>query len=132
MSIDNSKSPPMPPATCNAMWIGGNLGPVSAACLASFVRQGHRVVLYCYDTPSDMPFGVELADAGAIIPSSRIFKHKQTGSYALFANLFRYELQRRDLGIWVDCDFYCVRPFSFAQEYVFGWQNKNEINNAVL
>jgi len=118
--------------TCNSLWIGGDLGPVSAACLASFLRHGHPVVLYCYEPPRDVPYGVGLADAAAIIPSNRILRHKETGSYALFANLFRYELLRRGLGLWIDCDVFCVRPFDIASEYVYGWQQPNVINNAVL
>jgi hypothetical protein len=120
------------PIVCNSLWIGGQLGPLSAACLASFLRHGHRVVLYSYDIPTDSPPGVELADATTIIASSKIIRHKQSGSFALFANLFRYELQRRNLGIWVDCDVYCVRRFAFDGPYVFGWQHRSEINNAVL
>jgi hypothetical protein len=120
------------PIVCNSLWIGGELGPLSAACLASFVRHGHRVVLYCYDVPKDCPPGVELADAATIIAPSKIIRHKQSGSFALFANLFRYELQRRNLGIWVDCDVYCVRRFTFDRPYLFGWQHQGEINNAVL
>lgn len=114
------------------MWLGGALGPLSAACLASFVRHGHRVVLYCYDMPKDVPSGVELADAAAIVPSSRIAKHKKSGSYAPFSDLFRYELQRRDLGMWIDCDVYCVRAFTFEQPYVFGWKTRDALGNAVL
>jgi hypothetical protein len=114
------------------MWIGGNLGPVAVACLTSFVRHGHRVVLYCYDPPKDVPEGVELADAEKIVPFDRAIRHKRTGSYAVFADLFRYELQRRGLGLWIDCDFYCVRPIFFDQEYVFGWQSRDQVNNAAL
>jgi hypothetical protein len=114
------------------MWLGGDLGPLSATCLASFVRRGHRVVLYCYDAPKDVPSGVELADAAALVPSSRIAKHKESGSYAPFSDLFRYELQRRDLGMWIDCDVYCVRAFAFEQSYVFGWKTRDALGNAVL
>src|SRR3990167_3728033 len=130
--LDQEVPAAMPPITCTSMWLGGNLGPLSAACLASFVRRGNRVVLYCYDAPKDVPSGVELADAAALVPSSRIAKHKEHGSYAPFSDLFRYELQRRDLGMWIDCDVYCVRAFAFEQPYVFGWQTPDALGNAVL
>ena len=45
---------------------------------------------------------MELRDAAEILPESRIIRHK-TGSVALFANWFRYELQRRGLGTWTMC-----------------------------
>lgn len=120
------------PRSVNSLWIGRNLGPVARACLASFVRHGHRTVLYCYDPPSDVPAGVTVADAASVIPSSRIFRHKKTTSYALFSDLFRYELQRRNLGLWIDCDVYCVRPITLDRPNIFGWENPHTINVAVL
>jgi hypothetical protein len=75
---------------------------------------------------------VELADAAMTIPSSRIFRHRSSGSYALFSDLFRYELLRQGRGIWIDCDLYCVRPISLGGPYVFGWQWHGSINGAVL
>lgn len=32
----------------HALWIGDTLGKLSAACLSSFVQQGHRVCLHAY------------------------------------------------------------------------------------
>lgn len=117
---------------CNSLWIGRDLRPIARACLASFVRHGHRTVLYCYDPPSDLPAGVDLADAASIIPPSRIIRHKKTGSTSLFSNLFRYELQRRNLGLWIDCDVYCVRPIRLQGSHIYGWEHPNSINTAVL
>jgi len=117
--------------TANAIWIGPKLGPIHAACLRSFVRAGHRVVLHSYDPPSDVPSGVELADARALMPESRIVYYEKSGSPALFANLFRYQLLKAGLGLYIDCDVYCVRPIEDA-DYVMGWQDQRRLNNAVL
>src|SRR5687768_2878830 len=84
---------------CVTLWIGPSLGAVERACLKSVLRQGHRLALYCYREPIGVPDGVELRDAAEILPEHRIIRHK-TGSVALFANWFRYELQRRSLGTW--------------------------------
>jgi hypothetical protein len=116
----------------NALWIGDALKPMASACLASFARHGHRVVLHMYEPPKKAPPGVEIVDAGETIPSSRIFRHGPTGSFTLFADLFRYELLKRGVGIWVDCDLYCVRPVTASGPYVFGWEWKNSIGNAIL
>ncbi|MCY6382886.1 hypothetical protein [Hoeflea prorocentri] len=35
------------------------------------------------------------------------------------------------MGIYVDCDVYCLRPFP-DDEYLFGWEGNESINNAVL
>ncbi len=118
--------------TCCTLWIGGDLSPIASACLASFVRRGHPVVLYCYDLPENVPAGIEIADANPIVPAERIFRHTATGSYAIFSDLFRYELLRLGRGIWIDCDVYCVRPMQLEASYVYGWQRPGSINCAIL
>jgi len=123
---------PLELEVCNALWIGGDLGPISAACLSSFLRRGHRVVLHCYDVPKDAPQGIELSDAESVLPTSRIIRHKATGSFSLFSNLFRYELMQQSRGLWIDCDVYCVRAIVRTGDYVIGWQTPTSLNGAVL
>lgn len=118
----------------NAIWIGPKLGPIHVACLRSFLRQGHRVVLHCYERPADTPADVEIADARNLLPESRIIRYRGTGSFALFSNLLRYEILKAGLGIYVDCDVYCLRPIEDA-EYIFGREGilkGSSINNVVL
>ncbi len=117
--------------TVNAFWIGPELGPIHVACLLSFTRHGHRVVLHGYERPADVPKGVEFSDARLLLPESMIFRQVKTGSYAPFSDLFRYEVLAAGLGLWVDCDVYCLRPISDAP-YIFGWHGKNLFNTAVL
>jgi hypothetical protein len=117
---------------CHAVWIGDRLGPQASACLRSFVRAGHRLVLHAYDAIEDVPAGVELADAARIVPRERIFRHAATGSYALFSDYFRYRILQRGLGLYVDCDVVCVRPLVARGDYVFGYQDARTINGAVL
>jgi hypothetical protein len=116
---------------CVTLWIGETLGPVERACLRSVMRQGHQLVLYCYLPPKAVPEGVEIRDAEEILPQSEIFYHHR-GSVALFADWFRYELQRHGAGIWVDTDVYLLQPLDESREYLFGEQSPGLINNAVL
>ena len=116
--------------SCATLWIGDSLGPVERACLRSVVRQGHQLTLYCYRQPAGVPEEVTLDDAGAILPESSIFYHRK-GSVALFADWFRYELQRRRAGIWVDTDVYLLRPLDERREYLFGGQAAGLINDAI-
>lgn len=116
---------------CNTLWIGGRLGAVERACLGSFIRQGHSVTLYCYDDIGNVPDGVEVADAATIVPSELIIRH-EGGSYALFSNRFRYQLQALGRGLWIDADLYCLAPIQFSGPYLFGWQGDGYINGAVL
>lgn len=115
----------------HSLWIGSQLGPIGAACLASFVSAGHQVVLHAYDHPMDLPAGVTLRDANATIPRHLIVKHRKTGSFALFSDIFRYRLLQNGAEVYVDCDVYCLRPIERA-EYIFGYETDTQINGAVL
>ncbi len=119
------------PLRCATLWIGSSLGPVERACLRSVLRQGHQLDLYCYAVPSGVPDGVAVSDAARILPESSIVRH-QSGSVALFANRFRYELQRRSLGTWVDCDAYLLRPLDETSDYLLGEFEPGRVNTGVL
>ncbi len=115
----------------NAIWVGRALGPVHAACLSSFVAAGHKTVLHCYELPKDVPAGVEIADARRLMPESAIVCYSKSGSYALFANLYRLKILEAGLGLYVDCDVYCLKPVA-DHDYIFGFESDTQINNAVL
>jgi hypothetical protein len=116
---------------CVSLWIGERMGPVERACLRSVMRQGHPVSLYCYRPVDGVPEGVELRDAAAILGEDRMIRHR-TGSVALFANWFRYELLRRGAGIWLDTDIYLLAPLADQPCHLFGWEDETHLGNAVL
>ncbi|MCA4790176.1 MULTISPECIES: glycosyltransferase [Acinetobacter] len=117
----------------HALWIGNKLGAISRSCLQSFIMRGHEVHLHTYAEIDDIPEGVKRVDANLIVPSDKIIKHNKTGSYALFSDIFRYELMRKVDGIYVDCDVYCLKPLSVPNHgYVLGFEDDNCINGAVL
>lgn len=115
----------------NSLWIGERLSSVERACLRSFVRHGHRFTLWCYDEPDGIPDGIVLRDAREILPADQIVRYR-SGSVSLFSNRFRYEIQRRSLGIWVDTDIYLVRPVPVLPQYAFAWQSGDRLGTAVL
>jgi hypothetical protein len=88
-------------------------------------------VLHCYERPSDTPEGVQLADASTLLPQSRIIRHRETGSLALFSDILRYEIIGKGLGIYVDCDVFCLRPIEDA-DYIFGWESDTFFASGVL
>ena len=116
---------------CVSLWIGESLGPIERACLRSVLRQGHRVTLYCYGSVAGVPEGVVVEGAGKIIPEAEIFHH-DAGSVGHFSDWFRYELQSRGLGTWIDTDVYLLRPLDEESSYLFGEQAPGMVNNAVL
>jgi hypothetical protein len=116
---------------CNMLWIGPALGALERACIRSVLRQGHRVVLWCYDLPHGVPEGVELGDASEVVPRTRIIRH-HSGSVSLFSNLFRYELQRQGRGTWLDCDSYLLKPLESDQPYLLAGETPRIIMVGVL
>jgi hypothetical protein len=116
---------------CNMLWIGPTLGALERAGMRSVLRQGHRLVLWCYDPPRGVPEGVELGDASEVVPRARIIRH-QSGSVSLFSNLFRYELQRQGRGTWLDSDHYLLKPIESDRPYLLIEEIPGLLNNAVL
>ena len=121
----------MPLPIINAIWIGRELGPLHVKCLESFLRHGHQVVLYVYEKPIDCPSGIELTDAGRLLPKEMIFRNRKTGSYAPFSDLLRYELLYQGLGIYVDCDVFCLKPFP-NDLHIFCEEKDGIITNSLL
>jgi hypothetical protein len=117
--------------SCHALWIGEVLPPSVAGCLRSFARLGNRVVLHAYNKYDNLPPEVELRDAALVLPKERIFRH-YTGSYAVVADYYRYLLLRQEECIWIDADLYCIRPFDFSEDCVFGLGEPGIIFNGVL
>jgi hypothetical protein len=99
--------------------------------LRSFVTQGHEVVLHAYERPDNVPDGVVLSDASELLPASAILRYTDGGSPAIHADFLRYEILARGLGLYVDCDCYCLKPVEDA-ESVYGWESRTRIANAVL
>lgn len=113
-------------------WHGPALSRLERLCMSSFVANGHAVILHVYEPPANVPSGVTVADASKVLPRTRLFKHAQTGSFAMFADGFRYRLLLEHGGLWVDTDVVCLKPFDFASPEIYGWQDERVINNAVL
>ncbi len=100
--------------------------------MTSFVHHGHGVQLHVYEEPKRLPEGVTLRDAQAILPRQQVFTHAKSGSLAPFSDWFRYRLLHENGGLWVDADMLCLRPFDHENPLIFGWQDGQTINNAVL
>lgn len=117
----------------HALWIGGKLNKIAICCLRSFALKGHKVNLHIYREIENVPVEINCVDANLILPESKIFKHTKTGSYALFSDLFRFELLTKVDGIYVDCDVYCLNPLVIPDSgYALGFEDDNHINGAVL
>jgi hypothetical protein len=118
--------------TIHMFWHGAPLTRLERLCLASFVANGHPLELHVYEEPASVPSGVRVVDAGRTLSRELIFRHRRTGSIALFADWFRYRLLHARGGIWADADVVCLRPLAYPHEHIFAWENRDWLNNAVL
>jgi len=115
-------------------WHGSELSLYEELSLTSFVRLGHAVQLYSY-RPLRPIEGVEAVDAARILPESEVFSYADgpgKGSYAAFANLFRYKLLYDLGGIWVDTDVLGIRSMSTLPPACVAWEDQSHINCAVM
>lgn len=94
-------------------------GPITnmeRLCIKSYLDNGHEFHLYTYEKLSGLPEGTTVKDANEIIA------HEQMDKFAnpqQFSDHFRYSLLYKLGGWWMDMDTVCLRPFTFAQDYVF-------------
>ncbi len=104
-----------------SLWIGDSLSKVEQLCIKSFLDNGHPFHLYIYDDISNLPEGVTIMDANNIVGREHIFTYKAgwgKGSYAGFADLFRFELLNKLGGWWVDTDVICLKPFTYEEDLI--------------
>jgi hypothetical protein len=93
----------------NMLWVQGQLSRLERLSASSFVSQGYEVKLWTYDPELRAPDGVLISDARTILHENRIFRY-QNGSFAGFANLFRYTVLSMYGGMWSDLDVICFVP----------------------
>lgn len=118
-----------------SFWIGESISPYEALALRSFIDHGHRFHLYCYSRRLQVPKGVELRDAGEILPRDRCFSYRSgfgAGSFAACSNLFRYLLLARVGGWWVDTDVICLSDRIPDFDRFYALEDDDFINGAVL
>lgn len=119
------------PMTINTVWIGNKLGPIHAACLRSFVRHGHDVVLHAFGKPEDTPEGVRLFDATKLMCEHEVEIFRTYNKLAYASDIYRYRIQREGMGLYVDCDVYCIKPF-VETDYIYSWESDDFIANGIL
>ena len=101
------------------LWIG-RLTQMEIACMQSYLNQGHEFHLYAYQDFTNLPAGVKRLDANEIIPNERLASINQgeiKGSYAGFADLFRYKLLFERGGWWTDMDILCFNPLPNPSDF---------------
>ena len=133
------KTPPI--ITVHMFWAYGNLINLELLSVKSFIAHGYKVNFWTYGKITNLPTEALQCDAREIIPENRVFKYKN-GSYAGFANLFRYWVLSEKTGLWSDTDVICLLPMSelresgidgfLVTERMKGLKDKTLINNNLI
>lgn len=103
-------------------WHGSQLGWLEQLCATSMIATGHEVDLYCYHDVGDVPDGVTVKDARSIMPEKYMIANRRSKSFALGSDIFRYQLQKEQMGTWIDLDILMMRKFNYDTNYIFYWE----------
>lgn len=114
-----------------SLWIGYSLSSIEQLAIKSFLHYGHDFHLYVYNEVENIPEGTVIKDANSIISQKYIFTYNN-GSYAGFADWFRWELLYQRGNYWVDTDMICLSPFNFDEEIIFGLESSEYAGSGVL
>jgi hypothetical protein len=104
------------------LWVRGDLSRMELLSLRSFLAQGHPVHLYTYTEPSNVPEGVVVKDAAAVVspelaPSANKVPFGK-GSMGAFSDYFRYQLLYQRGGWWCDMDVVAIKSWTGFPEFV--------------
>lgn len=117
-----------------SFWHGKGLPSYQQLALKSFIDHGHGFILYSFDD-LEVPAGVELRDAAAVLPRDRLFLDRPAlgrSGVAAFSDLFRFHLLDQVGGWWVDADVICLSPEIAEPDFCLGWQDHRLVGTAIM
>ncbi|WP_210527402.1 glycosyltransferase [Rubellimicrobium arenae] len=91
--------------------------------------------MFSYDRDLEVPDGIRVEPADAILPKSELFIYNRglgKGSVAVFSDWFRYRMLHERGGYWVDTDVLCLQPFPAFDTVTVGREDAIRLNNAVI
>ena len=86
----------------NTLWIGKTLNELSRIAIKSWLHQGYKINLWCYDTINELMLdnkNIFLKDANEIIKTNNVEK-----DILPFSDYWRFKLLYMKGGIWLDAD----------------------------
>ncbi len=119
-----------PSHTIQSLWVGDRLSRLETLSISSFLAHGHAFHLYTYSPVANVPSGVILEDANALVDERLIFR--VNGSLAVFADWFRQELLHAHGGYWTDLDMVCLRALDFDDPVVVGKVDPQRVSNSLM
>ena len=117
-----------------AFWSGPDLSFYEQLSLKSMVASGARVLLYTYEDKLNAPAGVDVVDAGEILPwpSDSYREENRNSSLALHSDVFRYIVLNRFGGWYIDLDLILLRDRLPDCETYIAYAGPDWINTAVM
>lgn len=108
----------------------GSIDSLERACLASFSRGGHEVILYSYGEHA-LSSLYDVRHASEIIDEKYLTQFITNGrpNIAAFSDAFRVMMFTKTPYIWIDCDLLLMRQISFdpAEDFFIREGRKNII-----
>ncbi len=107
--------------TIAAFWVGPYLSWIEQMGLLSFVRHGHRVILYTQGEVKNVPEGIEVRPASEVFDFKEIYRvdgMDPPRPLSINADIFKWYLQRETDFIYSDASHFCLQPLSiFSPEH---------------
>ncbi len=101
--------------TIAAFWIGPYLSWFEQMGLLSYLKHGHRTILYTRGEVKNVPAGVEVRPSQEIVDDELvIYKEKKElvrHPSEIYSDIFRWHLQSKTDYIYADADRFLLRPF---------------------
>jgi hypothetical protein len=116
-------------ASIAMLWFHNPMTAIQRLSIRSFLNHGHSVTVFTYGDLK-VPKGAILGDANEFMKEQEIFI--ANGSYAAFADIFRYKMLAASNYIWADADTVCLRPDWDFGDYILTYQEPNKLTNNVL
>lgn len=118
--------------TIASLWSGSYLSFIERVVLQSYLDRGHSVILYVTEPVKGVPEGVEVRDASDIYLPEFDISDNDRVRVAVYSDIFRLHLLTKTDYIWSDLDAYCVKPYDFSNDWVFGFGRPDQVCTGVL
>lgn len=99
------------PIQAHMFWAYGDFSQIERLAASSYIANGFELKVWTYGDIPNLPSRAQQLDARTILPETRVFTYNN-GSYAGFADLFRYTLLSQHGGLWSDTDIICLKHVS--------------------
>ena len=95
-------------------WVGPYLSWIELMCLQSYMKHGHKVILYTRGEVKNIPAGIEVrSDQEVFDGEIRAFKGLKDAILApaaIHADFFKWHLQKKTNYAWIGTDRFLLRP----------------------